>query len=329
MHGVLLLACFVLRYNAIYYPIVAALAFLLSPRRWGWKIGGLSFSILLLAVSFVYTSEKMKDLSGKKQFSAFGGWQLANNALYMYEHIPASQRGPIPARFAKLETMVRQHMDTAQKVKMTHEDTVNSYFYLWSTRGPLIQYLARDYEKDSVTPYFKRWASESPLYLDYAWFLIKKYPVQFAQHFIAPNAGKFAVPPTEFLGTYNMGGDSVRQIAKSWFQYQSLKVKDHNSRQNPIWLTEWYPIFSALVNLLLLIHLIGLFVFEKWREDRKVRHLIILCMCLWTLNAGFSIFASPIVLRYQLFPILLSLCLAFITGELIYKPTQPKTQPAI
>ena len=76
--------------------------------------------------SVAYTSNKMLEVTGKRQFSAFGGWQLANNALYMYEHIPASQRGAIPARFAKLEGMVREHMDTDGTIDRTGETGGNT-----------------------------------------------------------------------------------------------------------------------------------------------------------------------------------------------------------
>jgi protoporphyrinogen oxidase len=320
LHALVLLACFTVRYNAIYYPIITALVYLLSRQRWHFKVLGIGLSVGLVGLSIFYTSQQMKNKVGQREFSAFGGWQLANNALYMYEHIPAKDRGPIPVRFAKLETMVREHMDTLKKVKLTREDSVSNYFYLWSGKGPLIQYLAREYKKDSTTPYFKRWASEGPLYTDYALYLIRKYPMAYASEFVLPNAVKYAVPPTEFLGTYNMGGDSVGKLAKDWFNYKSQKVKDHNKKDIRIGATEWYPIFSAVVNTLLLICVVGLFVFNAFKDKTsRLPRLMILVMGFWLVNMGFSVVASPIVLRYQLFPVLLSLCFAVIAAETIYK----------
>jgi len=239
VQALLLLACFVLRYNAIYYPILSALAFFLSKQNWKLKLLGASLGSLLVFLSYTYTSEKMKSLTGKRQFSPFGGWQIANNALYMYEHIPPNQRRPVPKPFAKLDLMVRQHIDTLQKVHLTHDDSVHSYFYLWSGRGPLVQYWAREWKKDTVTPYFTRWSSEGPLYLNYGMFLIREYPWHFLEHFIVPNAIKFALPPTEFLGSYNMGNDSVGTLAKEWFQYKSQRVKDKKSNSELILFTEW------------------------------------------------------------------------------------------
>ena len=306
VHAILLLVCFTLRYNAIYYPVISLFVFVVSRQRLKVKIAGFVLGILLLSSSYFFTSYKMKEVTGKMQFSAFGGWQLANNALYMYEHIPAAERGPVPARFSKLEKMVREHMDTLRKVKLTSDDSVNSFFYLWNGKGPLIQYLTREYQKDSTTPYFKRWASEGPLYADYATWLIGQYPGHYAEYWLLPNSVKYAVPPSEFLGIYNMGGDSVGKLAKDWFNYKSLRVvKGHNKKEDKIIAVEGYSIFAAVVNVLFLLGLIAILLLNaiRWKEY-GFPQLMGLILLFWLLNGAFSIFASPIVLRYQAFPIL-------------------------
>ena len=320
VQAILLLACFTVRYNAIYYPLIAALAFILSRQSWPRKLAGIGLGALLVLGSFLYTSNKMLEVTGKRQFSAFGGWQLANNALYMYEHIPPAQRGPIPARFAKLETMVREHMDTLKRVKMTREDSISNFFYLWSPKAPLVQYMVREYAKDTVTPQFKRWASEGPLFAEYAAYLIRRYPLQFASEFLLPNSVKYAVPPAEFLGIYNMGGDSVGKLAKEWFNYKTVRVREHNNKNARIGITGYYSIGSAIVNAFLLICIIGLAVFTGFRQgDKGLYRLLFMVSFLWVLNTGFSIFASPIVLRYQVFPILMSLTLGVLAAEAIVK----------
>lgn len=83
-----------------------------------------------------------------------------------------------------------------------------------------------------------------------------------------PNAVKYVVPPTEFLGIYNMGNDNVGTLAKAWSKYKSLKVKDHDEKGSSIKATMWYPIFAAMVNVLLIVFLIGIIFFKavKWKE---------------------------------------------------------------
>ena len=210
-------------------------------------------------------------------------------------------------------------MDTLKRVKLTAMDSTTTYFYLWSGRGPLVSYLTKEWKKDSTTPYFKRWASEGPLYASYAMYLIGKYPIEFAQRFLMPNAVKFAVPPTEFLGVYNMGSDSVSNQAKDWFHYKSQKVMAHNKKDGPVRVTDWYPVFATLVNVLLLIHLVGLAVLGGMKNSSGLGKLLILAVALWLVNSGFSILASPIVMRYQFFPVLIGFCVALMAGEAIYK----------
>ncbi len=319
-HALLLLFCFTLRYNAIYYPIVSLLVFMLVRLSWQWKTAGYFLGIGLILYSFFYTSYEMQEMTGKRQFSAFGGWQLANNALYMYEHVAAGDRGPIPPRFSGLETMVREHMDTLKKVKLTSEDSLSNFFYLWNSRGPLIQYLVREYKKDSTTPYFRRWAAQGPLYAAYGSWLIRKYPLPFAKYFLLPNAVKYIVPPVEFLGICNMGGDSVNKLAQDWFKYKTRKVQDHKKRNPRVVITSLYPVFSAVINIVFILGLVSMLMLNgiHWKEY-GLPQLVGLILLFWILNAGFSIFASPVVLRYQYFPLLIFFPMAAIFMEYIIK----------
>ena len=320
IQAILLLAAFTVRYNAIIYPLIAALAFILSRQSWKWKVAGIAIGTALVVGSVFYTSQQMKEATGKRQFSAFGGWQLANNALYMYQHIPAGDRGPIPAQFAKLEKMVREHLDTLKRVKFTGEDSATTFYYLWNTKSPLMQYMVQEWQKDSTSLPFKRWASEGPLYNDYALWLIKKYPFAYASEFVLPNALKYAYPPPEFLGVYNMGSDSVGVLAKEWFNYKTLRVQTHNKKNAQIGITQYYSWFSTLVNVFFLICLIGLAVFTGFKQgDRGLYRIILFVFFFWLLNFGFSILASPVVLRYQVFPVLVSFSLAVLAAESIYK----------
>ncbi len=319
LQGLLLLVCFSLRYNAIYYPVVSGLAFFLSRMTWTRKLAGFSLGIVLILAFYGYTSRKMKEATGRQEFSAFSGWQLANNALYMYTHIPADERKPVPTRFAGLENMVRQHIDTLGKVQLTKDDSLNMIYYLWNKKGPLVQYMTKQWRDDSAKSYFQKWADEGPLYSDYGRYLIATYPLAFLQYWIAPNAVKFAVPPTEFLGTYNMGRDSVGAVAKDWFRYGSLEVTENNSQDTRFEVVEVYPIFAALVNVMFLLGLIGTILLKTidWREY-GIPQLLILVTGFWMINAAFSIFASPVVLRYQYFPILLCFSLGIWWLEKIW-----------
>jgi protoporphyrinogen oxidase len=321
IHGILILACYVIRYNAIYYPLVAIAAFLLARWSWPWKLTAIGLAGGLILFSFLYTSREMQRVTGKEQFSAFGGWQLANNALYMYEHVPANERVKVPPEYAKLDKMVREHLDTISKVKRSKRDAIQSFFYLWSEKGPLVQYLMRDFAKDTTLSYFKRWASEGPLYEGYGVYLIQHFPIEYAKNVMLPNAVKFAVPPVEFLGQYNMGLDTVEKLAKDWFQYKSPKVRNNGQPASRVGSVTWYPIFVALSNLLFLLTLVGLVFFKAVRwKSHGFPQLLALVLILWGANCAFSIFAAPIVLRYQMLSAFVCFSIALVSIEILFKP---------
>jgi len=319
VHALLLLACFAVRYNAIYYPGVSLVAFLLSPRSRKFKIAGLACSAILLLWSVLFTSQKMEEVTGKRQFSAFGGWQLANNALYMYEHIPPNRRRPMPKEFEGLEKMVREHMDTLVRVKLTQHDIIWQNFYLWDERGPLIHYQNREFKNDRRSSEFKKWACVGPLYEEYAIYLIRQFPLEYVEQFMMPNMLKFAVPPAEFMGMYNMGLDSVARVAKDWFQYKSPRIAYHNSINQTVWVASWYPVFGAIANALFMLAGIGVFLMRLTNVSKTVARLLILMSTLWLLNFGFSVFSAPIVLRYQLFPVTVFCCVGSILAEKLWK----------
>jgi hypothetical protein len=135
-----------------------------------------------------------------------------------------------------------------------------------------------------------------------------------------PNAVKYIVPPAEFLGIYNMGGDSVGKLAQDWFKYKSRKVQDRKKRDPRVLATAWYPIFSTVVNILFILGLISMFLLNAIKlKEYGLPQLFGLILCLWILNSGFSIFASPVVLRYQYFPLLVYFPIAAIFMEHIIK----------
>lgn len=94
----LIIALFTLRYNAMFYPLISALVFLLSRRPLVWKLTGIALPLVFIFL-FVQHTRKVADvMTGTPQFSIFGGWQLANNALYMYPHITVTGQPPAACR---------------------------------------------------------------------------------------------------------------------------------------------------------------------------------------------------------------------------------------
>jgi hypothetical protein len=306
LHALVLGFVFSVRYNALYYPFISILVIIIT--RGTVKTKLLSLLIILLPVSWfvTYTTLKYQEKTGVAQFSAFGGWQMGSNALFMYAHVPDKDRRPVPEQFKKLHAFTIKHMDSLKHVLFRPDNELGIY-YLWDEKAPLKKYLAQKYAKDSTTPYLKRWSGVAPLYGKYGSYLIGQYPGTFVRHYLLPNLVNYYSPSPEFLATDNMGKDSVDQMAVVWFGYKTNKVKSL-SKDRKIHLTEVFPPILAMINIVFFMSFLGfLFLGGFSKITPYYRKALILMLLVWVSNLVFSVVASPIVLRYQAFPFIITL----------------------
>lgn len=304
---IVLFLAFTVRYNALIYPFIAAATICLSKLPLRRKIATIGAGLMLCGLFVTYTSYKYKQLTGIWQYSPFSGWQFANNAMYAYRYVDSADRKPVAKKYAALDKMIREYFDTTRNFKKyPHEAVKASTFYMWSPGMPLMKYKDKIFKKDTAaTGDLRRWASMAPFYKEYGLYMIKKYPLQFAQYFMWPNSHKYYAPPIEFLQTYNGGRDSVPQLARTWFGYKSGKMWTR-TKDPEVTILNFYPILSGVINVIMLFGLVFFTMLNGFNKNIYLRSAIFLGGAVWLLNAGFTIFASSAALRFQSFPILIS-----------------------
>jgi hypothetical protein len=114
-----------------------------------------------------------------------------------------------------------------------------------------------------------------------------------------------------------MKKDSIKKLEQTWFNYKSQRVKSY-SKDDSI----FYP-FPALVFIIHILFLCGVVSFVLLKGNSKTNGFFVSALLLvtgvWIANFGFSVLTSPIVLRYQLFPLLLFFSFSVLLIECIYK----------
>jgi hypothetical protein len=316
-HTIILFIAFTVRYNALIYPFIAAMAFYLSKLTMRKIIAGLSLGIFLCFLFIGYTTYKYKKLTGSWQYSPFSGWQLANNAMYTYRYVDSNYRKQVPTKYKALDNMIRVYFDSTRNTKKHPQETLlASTAYMWSPNLPLFKYM-NQVNKDSNSSEFKRWATMAPLYSGYGIYIIKQYPMKYLQHFIWPNANKYYAPPIEFLGSYNSGKENVGKVAVNWFGYKSRKVTTRMKDLN-INVLNFYPILTGTMNILFLCCLVSYILLNGFRQKSFfVKGLVLTSIVLFT-NAGFTILSSSSALRFQAFPILLITIFAILSVDRLW-----------
>lgn len=325
-HALILGFVFSVRYNALYYPFISILVVVLSKGPIKEKLLRLAIVVIPVGWFFLYTILTFKERLGVATFSPFGGWQMGSNALFMYAHVPPAERLPIPKQFARIHTITVKHMDSLNRLKQRPDQELGIY-YLWDDKAPLKLYLIDKYKKDSTTPYLKRWASVSNFYGQYGRWLIQQHPGSFLRYYIWPNFINYYSPPTEFLGIFNMGSDTVDPGAVNWFGYKSNKVH-HFSKNKDIIVTAIFPLLLAMINVIFFFGFIGFVVLGGFSKvSSYYRKVLWIMLLIWLSNLAFSVFASPIVLRYQAFPFIFTLVFGCLLLEFVIRQSMQEAKP--
>jgi len=316
LNGLLLFVLFTIRYNALYYPFLTAIVLFSSKANWRIKLVSQGIPILLIGAFIWRTSTHYKELTGTRTFSPFSGWMLANDAMIMYSHMPMQgENKEVPQQFQRLHQIVTTHLDSLNQLYF-RPDTLIQLYYMWLKPSPLKQYMNETYpgnEKD----YFKYWSTIGPLFGEYGRWLIQKHPVEFAKYYLLQNAIWYTAPPPEGLGIYNLKKDSVFKDAVTWFQYKSPIKKGY---ANEMEIIKLYTFIIGGINGIALFMFIGLLLFDlRKRADKYLKKIITLMFITWLISTGFSIVSAPVVMRYELFPILILLPFACIVFEQLIK----------
>lgn len=324
-HALILVTAFTVRYNALYYPLISLSVILLAAIPLSQRAIGAA-AILLLLGCFAYTNvNKYHRLTGQYQFSAFAGWQMASNALFAYGHIHPDTTQRVPREFQALHRMVNTHMDSLSHLAIRPDNQLGVY-YLWDDKSPLKKYLFDQWNRDSTTDWFTRWASIAPTYSAYGTWLIAHNPGAYLSHYIWPNLVSYYAPPTEFLSIYNMGSDSVSPMAKLWFDFKKAKIYSRLRELPPV---AFCSVLLAITNLVFIMSFIGFWLLNGFRSSPvRFSKIIRLVGCIWICNLLFSVLASPVVLRYQIFPMIITFVSAGMLLEYLIRASQsrnPKT----
>jgi len=306
MHAFVLLGAFMVRYNGLYYPIFSIVAIFFAHLRSRLKALAIGLIVLLIGFFVGRTMQVYYKETKTWQYSAFGGWQIASNALYGYAYAENDPPEKVPAEFRALHVFVNSHMDSIRRLALRPDNDVAIY-YLWDFKSPLKLYMESQTKKDTATKnYFHRWAKMGSLYASYGRWLVKEHPLLFLHYYAWPNFIKYYAPPAGFMGSYVLGNDKVDFIAARWFGWKKDKVYN-NFKDKKIQVSELFPTVLAITNLVFVGVFLAFAGLGGWRQSLPLTRYILWCtLSVWIVNMGFSVIAAPIELRYQIFSLLIT-----------------------
>ena len=327
----LMFIMFTFRYNAMLYPVIAAGVFLLSKQKTWVKAMGIVSGPILIIPFIIWSSNAAKVMTGTAQFPPIlGGWQWGNNALYIRGFIEEDSTAFPTKETAELDRIARRFFSLPYRPQdLLFSEVAN--FFIRHPEAPLKQYMARHYPhpKDDYG-YIAAWGKSAVVFDQYGKFLIKRHPWAFARYYLLVNAHNYFIPPLEKLEIYNLGEDAMWQPAQLWFRYPSPKVWCISKPLQGTILA-LFPIFFLILNAYYLVAYIQ-FIRKKGfkKTSRTVQYTIGIITAFLAINAAFSIFANIIVIRYEIFPMMIFLTFAMLLTDYIelLTPARKQAQPS-
>lgn len=317
LQAVLVLIMFTFRYNAMIYPIIAAVVFLFSRQKVWIKVLGILSAPLLILPFIIWSSQAAKGVTGTAQFPPIlGGWQWGNNALYFRGFIEEdSSIFPTP-QTRELDGIARRFFSQPERPQdLLFSEVAN--FFIRHPEAPLKQYMTRHYKPQNTYQSVQAWGESAVVFDQYGKFLIKRHPWAFFRYYLLVNTKNYFIPPLEKLEIYNLGEDEMWQPAQFWFRYISPKVWCL-SKPFQGTILALFPIFFLVLNAYYVIALLQFIRRSGFRKtSRIVRITIATITAFLALNAAFSIFANIIVIRYEIFPMLVFLSFAMLLTDYI------------
>jgi len=323
LQAVLIGSAFMLRYTAIYYPFVSLVAIFLSGYKLPVKLAGITGPWIIILPFIIYTQQRTKEVTGTAEFSVFGGWQLANNALYMYPHITVDST-KIPDDTRALDRLARNYFIKVPPEYRVLESVEGTYF-IKVPNAILKPYMFARYDFEDAPGQFVSWGKVSPVYKKYGSYLIREHPIAFARYYLWLNTKNYFIPYLEKFGFYNVGENSVGDPVVKWFGLKNNIVSLVPSIEFQGSVFFIYPYLFLILNIFFAASLVySLLTGVYRRSTRHQKFAIIVVVAFLLLNFAFSVFATPVVLRYQIVPMILLLTFSLVLSERIDQPAGKK-----
>ncbi len=310
LHLVILYCVTQVRYTGLFYPLISIAAILFAYRN---KYAALALSALPVLVMYFLvqqTKSGTKEHIGVEMFSGFSGWQMANNALHIIPYIDLKVEDIEDQEIRFVHQMVLNTRDSSTYPE--NDLTVN---FIWDKKGPLKGVLFASMQHNHSS-YLPTWYRVSEPLGKYGSYLMKTYPVEFARHYLWINLKRLFYPQTEILGRFEY---NAPDIAKAWFN-----IKAEFKPRSLFFHNYIAPVLPA-TTLVLWILLFGSLVYGLIRKgdvlfDSVQRKIFWILLFFGVTYCAFSIYASPIVLRY-ITPInAIQVIIAFVLINGLLKP---------
>lgn len=296
-----LVPAFYLRYHGIIFPIISLVCIVWFSNVSLIKKAVVAFiNIACFVFIIIITTNNNKRTVGINAFSAFSGWQIANNAMFIVENNPSCIDGILESDkdsdLIEAANFIKHYYDTSlQPLK----ETVPSGIFIWDTKSPL-----RSYHKFYVISHHLTDAQGEqvlgPVFKKFGTSVIKRNPYRYLKNFILPNFKLYLKSRMEALAMYNLDADKIPAIAAGYYKYENTTVPALPRHRFKL-LTSPFRYVFFLSNALFIAISIAYFKILGYEKESLFTKIILTFSTIFFINLIFVTVLVPSAFRYQIF----------------------------
>ncbi|UAY52597.1 hypothetical protein [Ferruginibacter albus] len=316
----LLLVLFKLRYNAIIFPFFTLIAVLLTKQQIWQKAVTVFANFAIIGVLIFGLMNTTEEVTGTRTFSAFGGWQIANNAMFLLHSDRNIDTTHIDDADVKdVYRFVKHNMDTSK----AEYDTANlTGVYMWDKGSPLKKYVNVYAQKNFSTGYFEAWTALGPIYSKFGQAVIFQKPGAYFNRFIKPNSADYFLPSFEAYEEYSAKPDTVQRIVQEYYGYSTNRSGRNHPWVYTYLIYPWKYIFMIL-NIAFLAIVIVYLISKKFKTQPALFNKALICYGFFFVgNFFFVVLLAPTTFRYHIFIITLTLPFLLWIFQQLIKPVK-------
>lgn len=300
-----LIFIFKLRYHGILFPIVLFIAvFMIKIKLWE-KAFVIVLNVLIIYILVNITIQNNDQFVKVKTFSAFSGWQMANNALHILQHkeikIDTSKISEDDTDTKSVYNLVNHYFDTAKNPLLSN---TASAVYIWNVNSPLKQYVPMYMQEFGFKTYFDSWQSLGPVYNKFGSFIIFQHPGAYFKYFVLPNLSNYFNPDLEAINTYCVNADTIPPVVVNYYGFKSNAISKSSKTIHSSLIFK-QSVYFTIINCVYLILMIIYLLLNRNLYKTFQFKIMVLMLIFFFVNFGFITLLAPSVYRYHVFILIL------------------------
>jgi len=294
--------CISIRHIGIIYPFIVVVVLFYGSKNRPMAIAATLFLVIIIAGYINIVSKRTEADVGVNIFSAFGGWQKANNALHIVPHMDLSK--PLvhtdDAEIQIVDSFVRETYPRYKKYYPADNEV--SYLFIWSDSLPLKPFMV-DRIRLSKSYMSYMWNYLGKVYSDYADLIIKEHPKEYLRYYLFNNLKMLFRPDEEMFKGYFPAPDKDKNV---WEWFALDKTTEAEIRKEPglsllkpvlrelpvMYLLLWFGFSAALIMFFTML------IQKKMNLGSKVAGMCLVFVTYIAIYCLASLFAAPISVRF-------------------------------